>query len=288
MLPIFARALAQYRWQVVGWGGILFLIGLFTIPAYDVVKQNPESIRKIVEEFPPEWLALFSRMDQLPDLKKWDPSDPAVFLDMNFFVFMPLILGVFAVLGGSGLLVSDEENGTLDLVLAHPVRRTSVLVGRLAAFVVATVGVLALAGLGLVVPMRGSSFPVGWDVSLLPFVSLLGVLLFYGTLALLLSMLLPARRLAAMAAGILLTASYFLTALAQINSGLKPIAPFSPLEYYQSGYAIQGLNLTWLGGLLAASALFTVLAGWHFERRDIRVGGEGNWRWPWQTRKPRA
>ena len=86
----------------------------------------------------------------------------------------------------------------------------------------------------------------------------------------------------------LLAASYFLTALAQINSGLQPVARFSPLEYYQSGYAIQGLNLTWLGGLLAASALFTVLAGWRFERRDIRVGGEGNWRWPWQTRKPRA
>jgi hypothetical protein len=33
MLPIFARALAQYRWQVAGWGGILFLIGLVTIPA---------------------------------------------------------------------------------------------------------------------------------------------------------------------------------------------------------------------------------------------------------------
>jgi beta-exotoxin I transport system permease protein len=288
MWPIFARALAQYLWQVVGWGGILFLIGLVTIPAYDVVKQNPESIRTMVEQFPPELLALFSRMDQLPDLKNWDPSDPAVFLDMNFFAFMPLILGVFGVLGGSGLLVSDEENGTLDLVLAHPVRRTSVLVGRLAAFVVATVGVLALAWLGLVVPMRGSSMRVGWGASLLPFVSLLGVVLFFGTLALLLSMLLPARRLAAMAAGMLLAAGYFLTALAQINSGLKPIARFSPLEYYQSGYAIQGLKLTWLGGLLAASALFTVLAGWRFERRDIRVGGEGNWRWPWQTRKPRA
>jgi len=41
-------------------------------------------------------------------------------------------------------------------------------------------------------------------------------------------------------------------------------------------------------GMLASSALFTVLAGWRFERRDIRVCGEGIWRWPWQTRKPRA
>ena len=124
-VPIFREPWPSTAGKSLGWGGILFLIGLVTIPAYDVVKQNPESIRKMVEQFPPELLALFSRMDQLPDLKKWDPSDPAVFLDMNFFAFMPLILGVFAVLGGSGLVVSDEENGTLDLVLAHPVRRTS-------------------------------------------------------------------------------------------------------------------------------------------------------------------
>src|SRR5262249_44802555 len=148
--------------------------------------------------------------------------------------FMPLILGFFAVLAGSGLLAADEENGALDLVLAHPVRRLSLFVGRLAAFVVATVAVLGLTWLGLVVPMSGSSVPLSWAEALLPILSLLGVLLFYGALALLLSMLLPARRLAAMAAGMFLVASYFITALAQINSGLKPIARFSPLEYYQS------------------------------------------------------
>jgi ABC-2 type transport system permease protein len=286
MLPIFQRTLAQYRWQVVGWGGILFLLGLITIPSYDVILKNPDPFRKMVEQFPPEMLAMFSRLDQLQDLKKWDPSDPAVFLDMNFFSFMPLILGFFAVLAGSGLLVADEENGTLDLVLAHPVRRISLFVGRLAAFVVATAAVLGLTWLGLVVPMIGSSVPLSWAETLLPILSLLVVLLFYGALALLLSLLLPARRLAAMAAGMLLVASYFITALAQINSGLKPIARFSPLEYYQSGYAIRGLKLTWLGGLLAVAALFALLAWWRFERRDIRVAGEGSWRWPWQRRKP--
>ena len=90
---------------------------------------------------------------------------------------------------------------------------------------------------------------------------------------------------AGMAAGMFLVASYFITALAQINSGLKPIARFSPLEYYQSGYAVRGLKPTWLGGLLVVASLLAVVAGWRFERRDIRVAGEGSWRWPWQRRK---
>ncbi len=108
----------------------------------------------------------------------------------------------------------------------------------------------------------------------------MGVLLCFGTLALLLSMLLPSRRRAGMTAGLLLVASYFLTSLARINSDLEPAARLSPLNYYQSGDAIRGLNAAWFVGLLAVAVLWALLAWWRFERRDIRVGGEAGWRLP--------
>ena len=107
--------------------------------------------------------------------------------------------------------------------------------------------------------------------------SLLGVLLLFAMLALLLSMLLPSRRVAAMTAGTLLVFSYFVTSLAKLNSSLKPVARLMPLRYYQSADAIEGLNYAWLSGLLGVALLFTVLAWWRFERRDIRVAGEGSW-----------
>jgi ABC-2 type transport system permease protein len=118
-----------------------------------------------------------------------------------------------------------------------------------------------------------------------PFLSLGAELLLFGTLALALSMFLPSRRLASGAAGLALIASYFVTALSRINDDLKEIAKYSPLNYYQSGEAIRDLNGEWLGGLLAVALLFTLLAWWRFERRDIRVVGEGSWRWPWQPLK---
>jgi ABC-2 type transport system ATP-binding protein len=59
---------------------------------------------------------------------------PAGFLDTRFFSMMPLLLGVFAVIIGSGLIAGDEENGTLDLILAHPVRRFDLIIGRWLAF----------------------------------------------------------------------------------------------------------------------------------------------------------
>ena len=122
----------------------------------------------------------------------------------------------------------------------------------------------------------------------LPFLALFALLLSLGTLALLLSLLLPSRRLAAMAAGFVLVASFFLNGLAKLNSDLETLARLLPLKYYQSGDAINGLNLAWFGGLLAASALFAA-AGWRlFQRRDIRVAGEGGWRLALRRRVARA
>jgi ABC-2 type transport system permease protein len=286
MWPICRRTLARYRGQILGWGLVLLLIGLMTIPAYDAFHNNREDLKKLLQHLPSGLLA-FSGVD-VHNLERLDPADPALFLTMNFFSFMPVIMGIFAVLGGGGLLAGDEENGTLDLLLAHPVSRTTVFFARLAAFVAATVAVLIITWLGLAVPARWSALDVSAGALVLPFLSLLAVLLFFATLALLGSMVLPSRSVAAMAAGTLLVLSYFVTSLAQFSPAIKAIEWLSPLNYYQSGHAINGLNFAWLGGLIALAALFTGLAWWRFERRDIRVTGEGSWRWRWRREKRAA
>ena len=56
---------------------------------------------------------------------------------------------------------------------------------------------------------------------------------------------------------------------------------------FESGEAIGGLNIVWLAGLLAGAGLGLALAWYCFERRDIRVAGEGVWRWPFfRKRRP--
>jgi ABC-2 type transport system permease protein len=114
----------------------------------------------------------------------------------------------------------------------------------------------------------------------LPFLPLLAQILIYGALALLLSMLLPARRLAATCAGIVLAASYFLSSMAGLNESLAAVARFLPYDYFQGGEALNGLDWAPFLGLLAASGVLALLAWWRFQRRDIRVAGEGGWRLP--------
>jgi len=273
MVTIFRHALARSWVQILAWGLSLALLGAFLVPFYDTVASQKEQLMGLLQGYPPELWALFGDASTM--------FTPEGYLTIEFFSYMPLIVGIYAILVGSDLLAGDEENGTLDLVLAHPVSRAALFFGRLLAFAVATAAILGIVWLGFLIAMNWSTLNVDWDKMALPFLSLLAVLLFFGTLALLLSMVLPSRRAAAMVAGILLVASFFIISLARIDKRLETVARFSPLNYYQSGEAIKGLNGGWFLGLVACSLVFTILAWWCFERRDIRVGGEGSWRWSW-------
>jgi ABC-2 type transport system permease protein len=272
MTTIFRAALRRLRGQIIGWGLALCLLSVLTAARYEIVRENQEQMRQLLKGSAGKVAAMFGDTSKL--------TTPEGFLSLSLFSYLPLVLGVFAVLAGSGLLAADEEAGTLDLILAHPVRRTSLFAGRLLAFVAALVAVLALSWLGFIVAMTWSSLSIGWGAMARPYLSLLAVLLFFGGLALLLSLLLPSRRMAASAAGLALMVSFFLTTLARLDKDLEGVARLSPITYYQGGEAISELNGQWLIGLLAVSALFFALAAWLFQRRDIRVAGEGVWRWP--------
>jgi ABC-2 type transport system permease protein len=273
MLTTLRYTFAWLRGQILGWGLGIAVLGLIVVPFYDIFEEQREEMLQMIENYPPEFLAFFGG-------DATTIATPEGYLGMYGLALLPIIIGIFAVIVGSGLLASDEENGRLDLIVAHPVSRTGLFWGRLLAFVAATVAIVILGWLGFSVFLGGSSLDVSWGEMALPFLPVLAQALIYGTLALLFSMVLPARRLAAAAAGMVMVASYFLSSLATLNEDLALIARLLPYHYFQGGDAIKGLNMAWFLGLLAASALLALLAWWRFERRDIRVGGEGGWRLP--------
>ncbi len=270
MRTVLRYALLRSRGQILGWGIGLAVLGAYLVGFYDTLVEQQASLDQLFRSYPRELMAIFGDFTQM--------FTPAGFLQVEFFSYMPLILGIYAVLAGSGLLAGDEENGIMDLVLSYPLRRRDLFLGRLVSFLLAIACILALTWIGFVIVLPTSK---KLDLTVaelaLPFLSLFAVLVLFGALALLLSMLLPSRRMAALTAGLLLVASFFITSLSSLDQNLERIADFSPLNYYQGGNAIQGIDWNWLFGLLGAALLFILLALWRFQRRDIRVGGEGSW-----------
>jgi ABC-2 type transport system permease protein len=274
MIAILTNSLSRFRGQIIGWGLSLALLAGFLTAFYDTIAEQKESYMQLLSGYPKEMWALFatSGVAQM--------FTPAGYLNLEFFSYMTLVVGIYAVLAGSTLLAGDEENGTLDLILGHPVSRTALFAGRSLAFLLATLAILAITWLGFVIVVPGTMMDVGAGELALPMVSLFGILAFFGTLALLLSMLLPSARAAAMASGIAMVGCYFINVMANIDDSLQPLADVLPFKYYQGGLAIDGMDWNeWLV-MLGVSALFVLIAWWRFSRRDIRVGGEGGWGLP--------
>lgn len=280
MLSVFLHSLSRYRGQILGWGLGLAVLGFYLIGFYDTIAAEQETYTRLIENFPKEMMAFFGDFTEM--------ATPQGYLGIEFFSYMPLILGIFAVMAGSGLLASDEEAGTLELVIAHPISRSALFFSRLLAFITAAASILTMTLLSFVLGKGSSSIDVTAGELALPFIELFAMLMLFGGLALLSSMLLPSRGMASMVSGLLLVASFFITSLQRIDPDLESIARFSPLTYYQGGEAILGLNAEWLAGLLGFALLFMLVSWFFFLRRDLRVSGEGAWQLPGLGRLRRA
>ena len=272
MVTVFRHSLNRYMGQILGWGIALALLCAYGLLLYDtlVEPQTQQQYLQLISSYPPELMTFFGDITQM--------FTPGGYLDTLFFSYIPIVIGIFSILTCASLLAGDEEKGILDLVLAHPISRAKLFIGRLGAYTVATIMILFISWLGFVVTLHNTSLDATvWEL-ILPFLSLFSLLMFLGTLTLLLSMLLPSQQWAAMISGLILVASYFLSSLARLSENLRPIEKYFPMHYYQGGQAFTKMNWSWFGLLIAFSIIFSGLAWWLFEHRDIRVSGESGWR----------
>ena len=265
----YKHTLRKLRGQILGWSLGLILYSLLMVFIYPDIAEI--DISSLLESYPEEMLAFFG--DSIRAL-----TSAQGYLDIYFFNYMIVVLGIFAVGTGARLLVKEEEEGLMDLILAYPVSRSGLFWGRIFGYITALAAVLVLAWLTWWLPSRMVGLGLTAVELLRPFLSLFGVLLVFGSFALLLSVLLPFSRAASMLSGGALIASYLLTGLANINQDLQPLAKLTPLHFYQGGQAISGLNLDWLLITGELVILFLFLAWWRFLERDIAVGGEGGWK----------
>src|SRR5262249_4014249 len=146
------------------------------------------------------------------------------FLDARYFMFMPMLLGIYAGLAGASLLAEDEELGRMDLIMAHPISRRALFLGRVLALVAVMVCIHAIAWAGLAVGAYRTGMQISSLALVWPFLSLLAVVLLTTSLGLLFSMVLPARRFAGTAAIFVIVLSFFLTGFARVDESLEPAA----------------------------------------------------------------
>ena len=198
-------------------------------------------------------------------------ATPAGYLGSTVFgILGPVLVIIFAIATGARAIAGDEENGSLELVLTHPVTRTRIVFQRAVALFVGLAVMATLVFLSMLA-LRG---PVDLDIPLshLAAVSLeLGLLgAVFGTLAMLAGGFSGRRGLVLGIAAVAAVLAYLANGVAPQVDAIAWMQEGSPFHWFdgtatlESGFDTAGTLL-----LAGTSLVFVAGAAWSFSRRDV-------------------
>ena len=256
---ILTKTIYEKRWTILFWslgviGMALLMMGFYhSFQDFDQVLKNlPKSFQSFI--------------GNIASLK----TVPGYVSQQVFAFRIPLLTLIMIIILFSGLIGGDENEGTLQTLLAQPASRLRVFVEKLLAGLVisfiicsaAMIGVL----LGLVLIHERMSF-------LRLFQAIVGewlITIVFGSLAFAIGAITGKRGLAGSLTGLLAFGTYLLTSFVSSVPSIATLEKISPFHYYNNPaialFGLDGRNLMVLMGiiviLLGSSALI-------FNRRDI-------------------
>jgi ABC-2 type transport system permease protein len=227
----------QRRWSLMWWGvGVAALVSIDML-VYRSIKADAAQLNDVYNSLPTAVRNLFSDTGNL--------TSPIGYLTGRvYYLLLPVLLSIFSIGQGANLIGREEQQGTLELLLARPVSRTKLLLSKLAA------GALGMLWLGIVALVIG----------------LLCMVAFLFT-----ALGRPARSAALGIASLFAFGGYIAASLESSVHWLRWPSKLLPYHYYQPSDILKGLpNQKWnLIGFLVALIVLAVGSWLGFRKRDI-------------------
>ena len=174
---VLVEALRERRRTLAWWSlGVIALVAI-NVAFYPSIRGDT-ALNDYVKNLPDSVRGLFVGGEL-------DITSPAGYLNSQIYAVMaPIVLLIFAIGAGAGAVAGEEERGTLDFLLANPLRRRDYVVQR---FLALTALVAALAGVLLATVWLTSllvDLEIGLDRLAAASLSVGLLALFFGTVAL--------------------------------------------------------------------------------------------------------
>jgi ABC-2 type transport system permease protein len=260
---VFTKTLWDARRSLLGWALAISAVAVMYAAFWPTV--NTPQMQQALRNYP---------QGVLEALNYDDLTSPAGYLGSSVYgLLIPLLVAVFAIASGTRAVAGDEEAGTLDLPLAHPISRTRLALERFAALAAALVlvgavlwlAMLAIAGPAQLEGVTAAEFAAA-TTHLVLFGGCLGGLAFAVGAA-------SGRKALALgiSAGVAVLAYLANGVFPQIQ-GLAWTRDLSPWHWYLGGEPLKNGLQAGDALLLLAVTLVLVAAGtWRFNRRDVAV-----------------
>ena len=264
---VAARMLRDRRRSLLWWAvGIVTLV-LFTVALYPSLKGE-ESLNEVVDQMPEALRSMFGIDEAIPLT-----SAPGYLQGRLFGSLLPLILIVFGIGLGARAIAGTEQEGTLELLLANPVTRRTVVVQRYVAVVAMLAALVVIFAVSLVV--LGAPFGALEDVPLTGLAGavagVFGIALLHATVAFGVGAATGRRAWALSSATVVAVAGYLFQGLLGLTDALRPIRFVLPWHWYLGRNMLaQGVAPDPIVVPLVLSAAIFAGGAAAFLRRDLR------------------
>jgi ABC-2 type transport system permease protein len=263
MKPIAKWTFWQRRISTIWWGTGTFSLIALTLAFYPAFKDQGEALQKSFDSLPDSAVQLFGGST--------DFFSPVGYLNSQlFFIVIPLLFSILAISLGSTLVAREEQDHTVEALLARPISRSQLLFGKVVAGVsilglVTVVGFLTTALLcrltGLHIPIMNLAVVCGASFMLA---------LSFGAIAFLLTAIGRAKGISLGLTTAIALGGYIISSLAGTAHWLNTPSRIFPFHYYRSEEILNG-TYVWspIFILFVFSLLCVGLAWLAFRRRDL-------------------
>lgn len=263
MTPIIKWTLWQRRWSTLWWSVGLLAFILLTLVFYPSFKNSANTFAHTFDNLPKAAVGLFGGST--------DFFSPVGYLNSQiFFLMLPLLLTMLAVSLGASLIAREEQDLTIELLLARPVSRSKLLAAKICGGSIELVVVAAAATTAVV--LSSKLFGITVPSPAIALTGLNSLLLAYctGAIAFLLAATGRARGAAIGIAALVGFGGYLVSSLAGTIDWLKGPAKIFPFNYFQSE-AVLRQTYHWTSALYFVAIIIGcgILSFIAFRRRDI-------------------
>jgi ABC-2 type transport system permease protein len=232
-MPIYKREIISNRKSFFIWTIILVALNAMIFSVYpSFASQQAGGLQELIKSYPETFIKAFS-LDVL------DLTNILHYFGMEIYLFITLLGSIYAMILGSGIISKEEDERTVEFLLAKPVSRTKIITLKSLAvlsYVLLFNIILFIANYIMMEIFKTSEF----DIRVFILISL-GALLLHLTFAaigLLISVfIIKARTVMSVSLGIVIGA-YFLGLASSISDKLTGLKYVSPFKYVDAAYII--------------------------------------------------
>ncbi len=264
MIPIIKWEIARRKFYLLWWCVGMAALVIILLLIYPSIHHQAVQLNHVLKQLP----------QSVRDLRggESDLTTPAGYLNAElFYITLPLLLIIMAVGLGGSLLSKDEQDHTLELLLARPVSRSGVLAGKAISGILLICIAGAVATLTAVILARVAGMDIGSRYVLLAGICTTVFATMFGAIAYALSAAsIVSRRLGVAIAVIASFGGYLLQSLSSVSDYIKTPAQWLPYHYFMPQDMLKGTVdrgfVYYMLGIFAACAVTAYLG---FRHRDI-------------------